>query len=93
MVGAAGMRINSERSWALTYQAASMVGAAGDMTEASLLRDPQSRGRILALRWEGLVGWHGDAGRALLERLSLGVPSPPDMIRAESQRMPWEDKE
>lgn len=92
-VAAAG-RTSLDRSQAPTYQAASVVGAAGDMPEASLLRDPQSRGRILAFRkWEGLVGRHRDAGRALLEWLSLGVPSSYHMVRLESQRMPYEDKQ
>lgn len=37
-----GIRVNLERIWTLIYQAASVVGATGDMTEASMLRDPHS---------------------------------------------------
>lgn len=44
VIRAAEVRTGLDRSQPPTYQAASVVGAAGDMPEASLLRDPQSRG-------------------------------------------------
>lgn len=85
---ACGIRRNQERSEEGTYQASSMVGAAGHMPEAPLQGDPRRRGSILVAQREWTVGMHVGAAGVQLGRLSLQVLRPHHMIWADVQREP-----